>query len=360
MTCLSVPRCLLACIAAVVFAASAWPEGPWLIYEGGDGPGAGTRVVLISGDEEYRSEEALPLLARMLSEHHGFHCTVLFPWNERRGYIDPNHQGNIPGLDKLDDADLMIIFNRFRNPSDEQMEAIDRYLKAGKPVLGIRTSTHAFQFPGDSQWAHYSNGYAGEVEGWQGGFGRLVLGEQWISHHGAHKGDSTHGIIPPEAKDHPVTRGIQDMDIWGSTDVYGMRLPLPGDSFPVVLGQVTLRAGDYDAEDIHFGMRETDSEPRGEGKNDPMMPIAWTRTYEVPGGEPGRAFTSTIGASVDLLNEGTRRLLIHGAFWAAGLEDAIPEDGANADIVGNFEPTQYDFHDAGYWRDRALQPSDLE
>lgn len=355
--------CVFRCIAAVVFAvagAAVAEEGPWLIYEGGDGPGAGKRVVLIAGDEEYRSEEALPLLARMLSEHHGFHCTVLFSWNERGGYIDPNMQGNIPGTHHLEDADLAFFFNRFRNPTDEQMAHIDAYLKSGRPVVGLRTSTHAFQFPGDSAWAHYSNGYSGETEGWEGGFGRVVLGEQWINHHGQHKGNSTHGIIPPEAADHPITRGLSDGDVWAVTNVYRVRLPLPGDSVPVVLGQATLREGEFDNDDIFFGMRQGDSEPRADEVNDPMMPVAWTRTYQVPGGEPGRVFTTTMGASADLLTEGTRRLIVQGALWAAGLEDAIPEEGVNAEIVGRYEPTQFNFHDNVYFRELNLQLSDVE
>lgn len=331
---------------------------PWVEFEGtGDGPGAGKRVVLVSGDEEYRSEEGLPLLGRMLSEHFGFHSTVLFAWNEEGGFVDPNHQGNIPGMEALDDADLMIILTRFRNPTDAQMAALDRYLKAGKPVVGLRTSTHGFQFPGDSPWAHYSNGYSGPTEGWQGGFGRVVLGEQWIMHHGGHKADSTHGIIPAEATDHPITRGLSDRDVWGSTNVYGLRLPLPGDSFPVVLGQVTRRAGRIDTDDLFFGMRQTDSEPRGMDRNNPMMPVAWTRTYQVPGGELGRAFTSTMGASTDLLTEGTRRMVLQGALWALGLEDAIPEEGVVADIVGPYEPTQFNFHSDEYFAERALHPA---
>ena len=42
----------------------------------------------------------------------------------------------------------------------------------------------------------------------------------------------------------PIIRSCaasRDGEIWGSTDVYGVRLPLPGDSKPLVLGQVTAR-----------------------------------------------------------------------------------------------------------------------
>src|SRR5579872_4475079 len=73
-----------------------------LIVLGKNGPGRGKRVVLISGDEEYRSEQALPQLARILAEHHGFDCTVLFAVDPADGAINPDRTDNIPGLETLD------------------------------------------------------------------------------------------------------------------------------------------------------------------------------------------------------------------------------------------------------------------
>ena len=125
---------------------------------------------------------------------------------------------------------------------------------------------------------------------WKGGFGRAVLGEKWISHHGEHRHQSTLGIKAPGAESHPIWNGINEGDIWGPTDVYGVRLPLPGDSQPIVLGQVMNRTGEYDKKDRLYGMKITDSELAGleeeeeEGekieinKNDPMMPIAWIKS----------------------------------------------------------------------------------
>lgn len=303
---------------------------------------ADKHIVLIAGDEEYRSEEALPQLARILSEHHGFRCTVLLPIDPETGEVDPKTPDNIPGLEALETADLMILFTRFRALPDDQMEQIDRYLRRGGPVIGLRTATHAFSFPEESRWHHYSDGYSGEKAEWTGGFGRLVLGEKWISHHGRHKHESTRGIVAESGRGHPVTRGIEDGDIWGSTDVYTVRLPLPGDSSVLVLGQVLARRGEYDETDLDFGMRPDDGPPVAE-KNDPMMPIAWTRSYRLPGGAPGRAFTSTIGSSTDLLNEGVRRLWVNAVYWALGLEEAIPEEGTKVDLVGDYRPSQYGF-----------------
>src|SRR3984893_1606474 len=92
-----------------------------LVIAGKNGPGKGKRIVLVSGDEEYRSEQALPQLARILSQRHGFDCTVLFAIDPADGTIAPNKSNNIPGLEALDSADLVILFTRFRDLPDVQM-----------------------------------------------------------------------------------------------------------------------------------------------------------------------------------------------------------------------------------------------
>ena len=135
------------------------------------------RIVLISGDEEYRSEEALPQLAKILSKHHGFKCTVLFAIDSATGEINPDNTHNIPGLEKLPTANLIVVFLRFRDLPDEQMEYIVDYLELGKPVVGLRTATHAFNPPGGQTYSHYADG--SREKGSEGGFGRRVLGEKW-------------------------------------------------------------------------------------------------------------------------------------------------------------------------------------
>lgn len=346
------------------------PVKQWLTFEG---KASMPNVVLVSGDEEYRSEEALPQLAKILSLTHGFNCTVLFAQDPKKpGIINPNYVQNIPGLENLKRADLMVIFTRFRALPDEQMQYIDDYLKSGKPVIGIRTATHAFNFSeidSTSKWKHYGNFYAGDDE-WKDGFGRLVLGEKWISHHGEHKHQSTRGVTAPGAEKHPILSGISPGDIWGPTDVYGVRLPLPGDAQPIVLGQVINRAGEYREDDPLYGMRFTDNEVAGvetekdeNGKqikinrNDPMMPVAWTKTYQIPGGQKGKAFTTTIGASTDLLTEGTRRMIVNSVFWCLDLK--VPEK-ANVDIIGDYRPSPFAFKKENYWSDKNLSVSSLQ
>ncbi len=329
-------------LAMTMLAANALrADDPWVVYEGKAGPGKGKHIVLVAGDDEYRSEEALPQLGKILAVHHGFKCTVLFPIDPKTGEIKPDFQNNIPGLEALADADLMIMGLRFRNLPDEQMKHIDDYLKSGRPVIGMRTSTHAFNIPGGKTYAHYGNGYGGEKKEWQDGFGRLVLGERWVNHHGAHKRESTGGLIAEGAKDHPIVRGIKDRDIWGDTDVYTVRLPLPGDSQPIVLGQVLA------------GMTP-DSPPVEGKKNDPMMPVAWTKSYQIPDGKKGQSLATTMGAGTDLVSEGTRRMLVNGVYWILEMSDAIPDEGTKVDIVGEYKPSKYSF--GGYRR--GTKPSD--
>ncbi len=334
----------------------------WLVFNGSTTHAK--HIVLISGDEEYRSEEALPQLAKILSEHHGFKCTVLFAQKPKEpGIVNANYLEHIPGLEALDHADMMVLFTRFRALPNAQMKHIDTYLKAGKPLIGIRTATHAFNFDKEtsSSYAHYGNYYEGDKTEWKDGFGRLVLGENWVNHHGNHKHQSTRGIIAKEAATHPIARGIESGSIWGPTDVYGVRLPLSGDSKAIVLGQVINREGPFDEADALFGMRPTDTEMatennRGEKVNDLLMPIAWAKSYQLPEGKKGKAFTSTIGAATDLLNEGVRRLLVNGIYWAMNLE--VPEK-ANVNLVGDYKPSAYGFKKEEYWTKKQLKINEL-
>lgn len=326
------------CVAFSATAVSA--ADLWLTVKGsGDGPGKGKHVVLVSGDEEYRSEEALPQLAKILAKHHGFDCTVLFAIDPATGTISPDTNNNIPGLEALETADLMVIATRFRNLPDEQMQHIDAYLQKGKPVVGLRTATHAFNISGNSKFGKYH--WQSKVEGYEQGFGRQVLGETWISHHGNHGSQSTRGIPAPGQAEHPILKGIGPNEIWGPTDVYGVRLPLPGDSQPIVLGAI-LKGTKIDDEVLEGA------------KNDPMMPVAWTKSYTAADGKKGRAFTTTMGSSTDLLTEGTRRMIVNGCYWALGMESQIPAK-SKVDIVGPYEPLPFKFKGAKL----GVKPADL-
>src|SRR5690606_11295592 len=154
-------------------------DGPWLHFQPPAGQSNGKYIVLVSGDEAYRSEESLPMLAKILSSRHGFRTTVLFSINPVTGFIDPDYHQNIPGTHFLADADLMLIATRFRELPDEQMAYIDEFINAGEPVLGSRTATHAFRYSRNPENKYAKYGFVSKEKGWEGGFGKRVLGETW-------------------------------------------------------------------------------------------------------------------------------------------------------------------------------------
>jgi type 1 glutamine amidotransferase len=304
----------------LVFAALAWAgdEQPWLVFDG-----KGKHIVLVAGDDEYRSEEALPQLAKILSKRHGFKCTVLFPIDPKTGEIKPDYQENIPGLENLAKADLMIMGLRFRNLPDEQMKHLVDYIESGRPIIGLRTSTHAFNLKSNTY-----HKYTWTSKEWQGGFGKQILGETWVNHWGHHGKESTRGLVAKGAGKHPILKGIKDGDIWGPSDVYELRYP-PLDGEALIMGQVLK------------GMKSTDEPVEGK-KNKPMMPVAWTRSYKWSDDKTARIFTTTMGSATDFESEGLRRLVVNAAYWSLGMEGRIP-DKSNVDIVGEYRPTQYGF-----------------
>jgi len=313
---------------------NAWAGKPWVVYEGKSGPGKGKHIVLIAADDEYRSEELIPALAKILAVHHGFKCTVLFAIDKATGEINPSVKDNIPGLEHLRSADLMVIFARFRQLPDEQMRYIDEYVHSGKPIIGIRTATHAFAYSRNShsKYKHYD----WRSKEWPGGFGRQVLGETWVAHYGHHNRESTRGKIAPGMERHPIVRGCED--IWGPSDVYALR-KLHGDCKPVVLGVVLA------------GMHPDD--PPNPKK--PPVPVAWIKTFTGRSGKPARVFTTTMGHAGDFKSEGFRRLLVNACYWCLGMEEQIPER-AKVDLVGPYEPNPIGI---GRFK-QGLKPCDLQ
>jgi hypothetical protein len=321
-------------IAFLFFFSFALHAKDWVVYEGKDGPGHGKHIVLLSGDEEYRSEEGLPLLGKILAVRHGFKCTVLFPIDPKTGEINPNYTKNVPGMEALKNADLVIMLWRFRELPDDQMQHFVDYYLAGKPIIALRTSTHPFNYSdkSTSKFKHYD----WRSREWKGGFGKQVLGETWVAHHGAHKKEATRGVIEPSAKDHPILKGVQDL--FGDSDVYTANPP--PDAEILVRGQVLA------------GMNPTDPPVAGK-KNDPMQPIVWVRQYKNESGNTNKIVLTTLGAATDLQNEGLRRLLVNAAYWTLDLP--VP---AKADVtyVGDFKPTMYGFDGAK----KGVKPADHE
>jgi Trehalose utilisation len=302
-------------------------DGPqWLTYQGGEGPGKGKHIVLIAADQEYRSEQAMPMMAKVLSTHHGFDCTVLFSVNEK-GEVDPTMPGrskneptlnehHIPGLEKLATADLVIFFHRLLTLPMNEQEMMVKYIDSGKPFIALRTANHGFQIP-----------LPYKIDGKQVHWGRDVLGGEFLGHHGNWSADSTRGNIVPEMKDHPILIGVSD--IWGKTDVY--RTYKEGTSLPegctaLVWGQPLLG-------------RTPGDEPNPELE---ALPVAWFKNWRTSEGKIARVFQSTMGSATDLESTGLRRLIINAAYWGMEMEAAITAT-RGVDIVGDYRPLENGF-----------------
>lgn len=346
---------LAATVLALTWCQSAWakPQSPnpssttgkpvdsrWCQYLPGAGvTDTGKHIVLIAGDDEYRSEEALPMLGKILAQRLGYTCTVLFPVDEATGEIKPDHQTNIPGMHHLANADLAIIGLRFRGLPDDQMKFFDDYLMAGKPIMALRTSTHAFRFTNEMETSFRHYDFRG-TEQWPGGFGKQVLGETWVSHHGDHGQQSTRGIPTTEHADDVLLTGVTD--VWGPTDVYGIR-ELPQDCKILLEGQVI------------DGMSESDP-PSAGPQNNPMMPLAWTRNWTTPAGEACAIFCTTMGSSTDFQSAGLRRLIINTALQFTGMPNRISAD-LDVSVVDDYQPTQFGFN--AYQKGRKPKDYDL-
>lgn len=299
----------------------------WLNYPGGDGPGKGKRIVLIAADQEYRSEESMPMMAKILSTHHGFDCTVLFAVNEK-GEVDPTmpvypekgkpfKEHHIPGLEHLATADLVIFFPRLLTLPMSERELIVKYIDSGRPIISIRTGNHGF---------HAALPY--KINGKQVRWGEDVLGGSFMSHHGNWQADSTRGIIVAEQRDHPILTGVSD--IWGKSDVY--RTYKEGTSLPtnctaLVWGQPLLG-------------RNHDDPPNP--KLEPL-PVAWFKHWQTSDGKKARVFHTTMGSAHDFQSAGLRRLIINAAYWGMGLESAISPT-RSVDIVGTYQPRESGFN----------------
>ncbi|MEO1857416.1 MAG: hypothetical protein ABGY95_08660 [Rubritalea sp.] len=316
----------------MTWAASTLAMQAQIVYQGGEGPGKGKHIVFVASDHEYRAEESCPALARILAKHHGFKCTVLFGV-DNKGFIEAG-ASNIHGLEALKNADSMVIFARFLDLPDEQMKHIVDFVGAGKPVAGLRTSSHAFKIPKGKTYSKFDFKYTGKD--YQNGFGEQVLGNTWEGHHGKNHRQGTRILLEESQKQHPVLRGVEDNAFCHAGGYVGV----VRDGFTLLAKSQPLVSMDPSA---------------AADTKKVAMPSAWVRHYEGKSGQKGRVFHSTQGASEDLLSESYRRLVINGVFWINGLEDAIKADN-NVAFVGSYKPRTFKM--GGYAK--GVKPENLQ
>jgi hypothetical protein len=293
---------------------------PGLVIEGKEGIGKGQHIVFVTGEEYYRSEEGMSMFAKILSQHHGYKCTVLFAIDPVTGFINANKSNNIPGLEALKSADLMVVFARFRELPDADMKHIVDYVNAGKPVLGIRNATHAFRYSANSTSPYKSWDF--QSKAWLGGFGQQILGDTWIAHYGKFQKEATLATVVSSQRNNPVLRGVADT-IFCHTDVNSVERLTPKD-LVLMQGQVL------------SGLNPMDP-PVTDKRKDVRMPFAWFKTYTAPSGKEGRSFTTTAGASLDWQSEDLRRLMVNAIYSLTGHEKDIPEK-SNVNFIGEYKP----------------------
>ncbi|MFT4538172.1 MAG: hypothetical protein ACI841_004902 [Planctomycetota bacterium] len=312
-----------------------------VVWEGDEGPGHGKHIVFIAGDHEYRGEESLPALARILAKRYGFKCTFIVTTNQETGFIQPGSD-HISNLEQLKSADLMVLFVRFQKFADDQMRHIDDYLKTGKPVLGLRTSTHGFNGI-VGEFARYNEGYAGHGEDggegtqWRHGFGEEILGEHWVGHFGRNHKQSSLLILEESQRSHPILCGVSEPHA-----MTGGYVGHPRE------GSTTLARGQ-----ILDGMAPGSPVTKNE-KQQVQHSVAWVRTYQKENPR-SRVFATTHGGSEDLLSEDFRRMLINAHLWCLGMEAKI-EANNPIDFVGPYHPATFNF--GGYRK--GVKPADIE
>ncbi len=275
---------------------------------------ASLHIVFVTGDEEYRSEESMPMLGKILKRELGAKISIAYSMTD--GIVDPNRVDNIEGLEALQTADMMIVFTRFRALPDDQLQYITDFANTGKPMVGFRTATHAFMYEDDRSMSHMNDEWP-----------TRIFGQQWITHHG-HFADGndplTRVSLREDKANHSVLRGVEPFDAYswlyhvqgGDWSVYGDK--------EFLLEGLSLRSK-------HQENNRLDQYPM-------TNPVAWTKTFN-----GGRVFFTTLGHPYDFIDVNMRKLALNGIYWALGKEAMIPADGVNADFVDEYKPNNSGF-----------------
>jgi hypothetical protein len=244
-------------------------------------------IVIIVGEGEYKAEETMPPVAETLRKEFGFDIT----------YLEAPRQGEIPNLDVIQDADLLLLYLRFRQPPNEQLKQLNEYFKAGKPAVALRTTSHAFwgfetkKTLEEVDDFHELNTIEGEMIPERLGWFPPVFGGNYLTHPDHEDGMKT--IIPSKAVGHQILRGVPGFRTWGFGGTY-ISEPLAASTEVLILG----KTGDL-----------------------PADPVAWTNEYK-PG---SRLFYTSLGTPAHFEQKEFLNLLYNSIYWA--LDKKIPEDG---------------------------------
>lgn len=233
-------------LACVLVAAAAFAAEP-------------VRVCLISGSLEYESNESLAELQTYLESNYDIRCS--------RAFVEGEDIKNLPGLENLDSCDVMLLFTRRLKIDGQQLQKIKDYCNAGRPIVGVRTASHALQnwldldkeVLGGNYKGHYSNDLVTDVK------------------------------LVDDAKDDSLLAGVTPFRSAGS-----------------------LYKNKGIAADCRVLMTGVSPESTD--------PVTWTRMHN-----GGRVFYTSLGHQQDFKEESFRRLLANAIYWSAGREPQAPQ-----------------------------------
>jgi type 1 glutamine amidotransferase len=209
-------------------------------------------IILLSNEPEYESTNTLPAFKRYLETNFALECI----------YLQGKATNNFPGLEALEKADLMILFARRMTLPSDQLEAFQKYVQSGRPLIGLRTASHAFQ-----DWLAFD----GEV-----------LGGNYHNHYGNQLVATAKKN--PEAANHPILKDVADEFVTGGS-LY-KTAPLASGTTLLLIGSVPGQAPE---------------------------PMAWTHTYK-----GARVFYTSLGHPKDFENNSFRQMLVNAIFWGLG------------------------------------------
>jgi len=276
-------------------------------------------IVFVTGDEEYRSEESMPMLAQILQREMGAKISICYALDSA-GYIDPNRVDHISNLQTLETADLMVLFTRFRALPAKELKYITDYAESGKPMVGFRTTTHAFMYENDSTLSQMNNEWPTKI-----------FGQQWITHHG-HFDDGHGGLtkVSPRNIKSSILRGVTPFEAYSWLyHVDGGEWKLHG-SPKILVDGISLRSKHEEANRLDKFPLEN--------------PLAWTKNYNAKNSDkPARVFFTTLGHPFDFKIESMRKLSVNGIYWALEKEKEIPLNGVNVDFVSDYNPNNSGF-----------------
>ncbi len=235
-------------------------------------------VVFVCGDHEYSGEFTLPLIAAELEKNYGFRTKVL------KSSPNQNAEKDIPGLEILQEADLVVFYLRWRLLPPDQLEHIDKYLKSGKPVMGFRTSTHSFNFPKgheSEKWNAFGEFALNAPPGWGGKAAHTHYGHE----------SSTDVSVILAAKKHPILTGVAP-NFHARSWLYRV---LP----------------DYPTKGSEWLLMGKSVNP---DKAAIENPVAWAGTNSFG----AKVFTTTLGHPEDFSVEAFQHLIINAIHWELG------------------------------------------